>query len=567
MTDERLIELIDERSPEELSAAEVAEIRARLKESPALREALAGRLRLEQALHQSVAQFRLPIELLLAKAAAIQATSTVAKLLGWGSTTALMIGVSVGTLVALRGEAPNPPAIAQRVVDEPTSPSDEPADTLLVNGFDDGQKAMVGTPLGIPVPPAAAPPNPRDELYFADDADAAAWRSSLETVAGDVSQRTVDNRPELVLRGLQVLRHAWPATGRMRLQLVDHDRFKIHLSHTAGDPLGTAGANRPAGPSSVTLEFFAQPRPLWAAWLAARRANQPLPERLALAAHDDGQLARLGAATIDVGYREGRIVLSHGETELLAAPFSGLPDWIVFEGDAVLHGLEFADGAVAAARPLDAPAVVGVPADRDWQHELPEGAKWTVLPAGRVELLAEDSQADAHARCLTGGELREVCFELEDPLPGTGVYLCGDQGSAAYRLAFVPGDGPDQVCFTLTSQETSLVQLPEGPAPLCPARVWFRLVSAAGMLRAWFSCDGTCWSPVLGPALPVAAPLSTVGVYCLPGPGTRSIRMAHLTVTGPADRAIEPTTELFGRRSFGPRPFLLVEFASKLGQP
>ena len=58
MTDDSLIELIDKRPPEELSGAEPAEIRARLKNSSAVREAFAGRVRLDQALHQTVGHVR-----------------------------------------------------------------------------------------------------------------------------------------------------------------------------------------------------------------------------------------------------------------------------------------------------------------------------------------------------------------------------------------------------------------------------------------------------------------------------------------------------------------------------
>jgi hypothetical protein len=102
MNDERVLAWLNERPLEELTAVELAEIRSRLGESPAVREALAGRLRIEQALHQTVGQVRLPVELLLAKAAAIKATGTIAKLLGWGSATGLLIGlVSVGLVASL----------------------------------------------------------------------------------------------------------------------------------------------------------------------------------------------------------------------------------------------------------------------------------------------------------------------------------------------------------------------------------------------------------------------------------------------------------------------------------
>ena len=560
MTDDRLIELLQQRPPEDLSGDELAGIRNRLAGSAALREAMLGQLQLEQALHQTVAQFRLPVELLLAKAAAIQATSTVAKLFGWGSVTALVIGVaSVGTLVSLRGrdkqEAIPPAAVDNLVIDEPRSPSDlEPRDATEVsatNGQGDTHAELDHSKIAsLPAEQFDRAPAAGAEVFFADSNDAAAWRQSLEPVVGGVSQRTVDERVELVVRGTQVLQRAWPAAGRMRLKLAEHDRFKIHLSRVAdegGSIRAPSDVSWPGSPSSLTLEFFAQPQPLWVAWLAARRASQTVPQTLALAAHDQGRLSRLGAGTVDVGYHHGRILLTHGETELLSAPLAGPPNQIVFEGEAVIHGLAFAEGLIATSERTDVPADSTPPAERQWRSELPVGAQWNVLAEGRVELLAEDSQADAYAACaFDGAELREIVFQLEDPLPGTGIYLGDDQGTARDRLGFMAGGKPNRVCFALATDDHLPQRLPAGPLPLCPPRPWFKLITSEGVVKAWFSCDGAYWSPVLGPELAAQELVSTAGVYCLAGPGTRSIRVARLAAVKSPNRP-PPAYDLFGQ--------------------
>src|SRR6185437_2817426 len=121
-----------------------------------------------------------------------------------------------------------------------------------------------------------------------------------------------------------------------------------------------------------------------------------------------------GADTIDLTYHHGQLLLTHGHNELLAAPLSGAPDRIVLECDAVVQGLEFAAGLGIAgnahlpdAFTPDAP----LPADREWQCELPTGAKWNLLAEGRVELMAEDSPADARAACSADGiALQEIVF-------------------------------------------------------------------------------------------------------------------------------------------------------------
>jgi hypothetical protein len=387
---------------------------------------------------------------------------------------------------------------------------------------------------------------PTDEIGFASDREAGAWRGALDSIAGNVVERTIDNRPALVLRGTQVLNRPWPVRGRLRLRLTEHDRFKIHLSHTAAASGSAMGPRRTGEPTSLTLEHFALPQPMWVAWLAARRANQLVPETLALAAHDEGRLSKMGAGTIDLEYHEGHIVLAHGATTLLAAPFAGVPDRIAFDGDAVVHGIEFADGMAAQQGPVrKAIEELEQPATHEWRPELPLGATWNVLPAGRVELLAEDTLEESRAVYQTTHPLGQLVFELEDPLPGTGLYFSDARGEAVYRLAFVSGHWAEQVCFALTAEKPTLACLPEGPAPVCPARVWFKLAATNGVLRGSFSCDGRYWSPLLGEELAVTAPLSTVGLYCAAGPGSRSVRVAHFALR-PPDGKVSPASDVFG---------------------
>ena len=552
MTDDRLIALIEEGPPEELSGDDLTAIRGRLARSPALREALLRQLQMEQALHQTVGNFRLPVELLLAKAAAIQATATAAKLFGWGTVTSLLVGIAtVGSMVAVSRDRPQPArpvAMAKVVAQEPASPSD----VNLLEG--PKQHAL---PLGLVNPKRQSRRQPvgqadvaadLDEVYFADATDAATWRKSLESLQGDVTQRTIDDRAELLLAGAHVLRQGWPDASRLRLKLADHDRFKIHLSHTeAGNSDRTGNRRWPTAPSSLTLEFFAEPEPVWVAWIAARHVNQALPESLALAAHDAGTLAGLGAGTLDVSYHAGRLRLTHGDVDLLAAPLAGPPNQITFEGQAVLQGLAFADGlpALQADVALLDPSMAQ-PARQQWQVELPPSANWNVLAEGRVELLAEDSQEPAKVVCqLPASNRHEIVIQLEDPLPGTGIVLSDERGATQCRLGFVDSDRANQVCFAIAKGDEPLA-LPVGPLPLCPPRPWFKLVASEGKVMGWFSCDGAHWSPLFGPQVSVDGGITRFGVYCLPGPGTRSIRVAQFAVKEAAPALASPT-ELFGQ--------------------
>jgi hypothetical protein len=155
--------------------------------------------------------------------------------------------------------------------------------------------------------------------------------------------------------------------------------------------------------------------------------------------------------------------------------------------------------------------------------------------------------------------VREIFVQLEDPLFGTGIYLGDERGDIRYRLSFVPGPKANQVCFASTAADAPPT-LPNGPLPLCPTRPWFKLLVADGLVKTWFSCDGIHWSPVLGPDQKVDSRIVRVGVFCLAGPGTRSIRVARFATLG-AERQPGPPSELFGRMRLRSReswPFLFA---------
>ena len=190
----------------------------------------------------------------------------------------------------------------------------------------------------------------------------------------------------------------------MRLKLADHNRFKIHLSHTADD----ASSARPVAGGVVAGTVVADVGVLRRSATAVGGLDHGAPRKPDVARNTclGGARSRtafaLGAGTIDVGYRQGRIVLTHGDTQLLTAPLSGLPDRVVFEGDAVVHGLEFADGLIAisptAGTGLE-PA--GQPADHDWQPELPAVANGTFCrPGGSNSWPKATKPTPAPSACL-----------------------------------------------------------------------------------------------------------------------------------------------------------------------
>src|SRR5262245_4955611 len=65
MTDEELIRLVEEKASEELSLAEIEEIRGRIPRSPVLARALSGRLKLEGSLASALGRVQVEVERIL----------------------------------------------------------------------------------------------------------------------------------------------------------------------------------------------------------------------------------------------------------------------------------------------------------------------------------------------------------------------------------------------------------------------------------------------------------------------------------------------------------------------
>src|SRR5687767_9410512 len=67
MTDSELIQLLETKLPQELTAAEVALVRSRLPNSPGLQKALRDRLLIDESLNQVLGEVHLEPEVILAR--------------------------------------------------------------------------------------------------------------------------------------------------------------------------------------------------------------------------------------------------------------------------------------------------------------------------------------------------------------------------------------------------------------------------------------------------------------------------------------------------------------------
>jgi hypothetical protein len=233
--------------------------------------------------------------------------------------------------------------------------------------------------------------------------------------------------------------------------------------------------------------------------------------------------------------QEGQLVLSQGDVPLFVVPCPAKPDAVFVEGPAALGGLQIVE---CDPLPLDvAPATNSLPASEPakltWAKQLPVGAQWNQLAEGRCELLAEDtSELSWSAAAIPDPGLHELVFELEDPMPGTGIYLGDDAGRPLYRLGFFREETTGRTSFGFATQgdvrTDARPDFSQGPAPYAAVRPWLRLTLGGGWLKCWTSADGKHWSQAIEPLGRLASGFSTAGLYALPGGGTRCLRVRRL---------------------------------------
>jgi outer membrane protein assembly factor BamB len=125
MTDAELIQLLESKLPQELTAAEVALVRSRLQNSPGLQKALRDRLLIDESLNQVLGEVHLEPEIILARKSSA-ARSAVPRWLPWGIAL-LLVAVAGWGLKAMLLPDGWPGALAQHAEEKPNP--EQPAPT------------------------------------------------------------------------------------------------------------------------------------------------------------------------------------------------------------------------------------------------------------------------------------------------------------------------------------------------------------------------------------------------------------------------------------------------------
>ncbi len=560
MNDEELISRLESMLPEELTPEELALLRRRAAASPAVRDALSRWLQFEQVMAGGLSRYRLPVDLVLAKAAAAAAPpgGILGRLLGWGLAGTALVALSVTLYLVTRDSRPHRQAVAARA--EPDEGHKQPAggkrggpsrpgrtratpSTLRMQGAGTGRGAAPLPPAGAKVDtsPSDVPPGPEDQQWLAQVEKVGGEQppaSRMFTAHGEgqgfaelaaqlaIRQGRVEPAPEgpqwgLSLDGMAQWQAAWPPGHALRLWLVDHHGMELRLEGNT---------------ASLVLRYYEFPEPAWAAYeVAPENALQDLSAgtsrpRMALAALDNGRLARSGSGPIDLVWRAGRLEMQRADTLLLSAPLDEPPTTVVLAGRAKLR-----QARVFPASPTlqEYDSLAGLDADTpaaafDWQpvHQ----AELRTVAQGQIELTGNAPVNRAAVRVGRSG-LSVLTFELLAPQAGTGIFAADAAGRPLWHLGFFtePRSG-GLICAATPQPETGTIRETDVtmlPTALVTERVWLRLVPATAGWKAYISTDGRWWSRMPVPPLPAETAVASVGLYSLPA---RTVRLRRLNI-------------------------------------
>ena len=318
MTDPQLIQLLQDKNPEELSFKEIELLRERLRHSAELRDTLLHQLKMEEYITQALGRVAVSADEIYA-AAAVQTAGRqrLFTILGWTGSLGLGIvallwmalgngdkGQPVGRAAPVGGVGP--PRIAnlepprdEGVVPGPAvvDPSADPAVAATANSAarpdpvtSPAPAVAVGNPPSKPAPPAPAVAAPVGDEWpelsskaprhpFAasafDDADGnprgisknqlSRWFLPVPGQNHVIAESLRGNVMVSSLDGLVRLRAPWPADTVLSLTPFDQNTLAIYFWN---------GAN------GVSLHYYQFPRPMWVAYRTTRRGPSRAPPRL-----------------------------------------------------------------------------------------------------------------------------------------------------------------------------------------------------------------------------------------------------------------------------------------------
>ena len=570
MTDQELIQLLNEKPPSEFTVDEFESLRARWTQSPELRQALIERLKLESQLSGAFGQVDLDIDKILKRAHDERRRSPAKSSSAWrwsvGLSLLLVCGLSTMFWFSRKPRQQEVVGPQQQVVDNGIGSNsrghepgpDEPADALTAIGTTPGGAADTANAVATKEPgarveaavaaanepwtktlardiapwPVNSPKLTRDFKAAGHDelseAEARRWFSQVEgqpfNWAQDIYGQPPNQRRTARFQGFARLRSPWPDDALLRLTPFEVTDMTIYLWR---------------GPTGIALRFYNRREPFtWAAFEVVRENSSPKPIRWGLLSTDNGGYSRAGMGTFDLRYQDGGIILARGGIPLLTAPLPGRPDEVFIDGAFRLRGISIHRSAPLMSLPENPhPLLAGGPAAAlPWALSVETPAE--LIPnADGTAVFRVDSRDKLGTMVVPLAQrgLYEVVARVDAADPGTGIFLGDLDGRPLHRVGFFkdaatgrttvgvlrPGEVRDQANFDVNAF----------PPPYHTPAQWIKIVAGLGTVQILVSGDGRQWGHLIeDPARDLPGAVGSIGLFGFPGPSPRTLKLARLEV-------------------------------------
>ena len=530
MTDQELLELLQNKTPDELSVAEVELLAQRMRESAEWRAILSDHVEMESYLAGALGRFELSAEMIASRAEADRGRGySLWPVLGIGVCAVLLIAAAYFVwpqFFGVGGLNPNQIAANEKpgVEGDPANgniPPDAPplGDPFAAPAGDPkhvGPSVVTVNPDKPPAPAGpvepweretqlGAAPRPWEEIT-ADGfpkrtdspslPDARRWFGPQVLRVVDIPWLNAPNSRGVLLEGLFPLKMKWREDAVLRIALNDPQQVKFTFYR---------------GDQGIALCNYVTPRNAWTAYAITRSKLLNETDRfVALLATDQDRSWRTMAGqtqetALDLRFTGKELVLSRGSVILVQAPFEGLPEESSFHGSAKLRAIAMVrTDSPAPASPADQPVVrdIGRPADLEWQlpKDWPRVATFNKLPDGSIELSAKQSKSDSKAFAslpLLSTGPSEIVVEVDKATPGAGIFL-GAKGQPLVGVSFARAKPEGGMLLRITSGDKTLLEddanFVKNFEALAAPHTWLKLVYGSGSLKVWCGSDGVHWA-------------------------------------------------------------------------
>ena len=527
-----LIELVRKKVPEELTEDQLTALRRRLPESRELADVLREQVAFEQFLETSLGRFEVSAEQILARAHHRERRGRRRWFGALGSLAVVLVVSGAWFVVDQIGEDSGrgvsaPPAVSPDagaeasgdVVFGDTDPASSPVEVLAQPVTVD-PTAPDWAVFGMDPPPRT----PREDARFRDF-DLLSWIPGGESLgrwfegvhgSGELTSSFLGDSEVGVIRGRVRLRGPWPSGDAiLRLGFLDPGPISISLwspddgaqfryeenewlgfeigsgrtdAEDADDAAEASGGSESAtGRSGVPLTPFG-PRAEWR-----------------LASRDERFYSRGGRGAIEIGYRDGQVILWRGESVLGSLRLSQRPESVELlapdDHETVITGVELYRGETPSPSPVEPPSYE----TRDgaalaWAY----GSEWR---ASRVDRGGMEFRSHARPGIPSSGGVasktatapvtatRELVVAVESLGPGVEIVVGNEGGSTIGRLLV----GRDVLSGRLFASQAANTEAEVPVEPGSPPRAWifghaaFRATLGAATVTWWAQSGQGAW--------------------------------------------------------------------------